>query len=246
MIMNAVQWIFDHLFELIILYILSRFMLKGFEMGGHKAWVYMGYFIAAIALAAFFAPKTVRIINDYTGMERFVETYALNNIGFHELPTNSQGYGTEEQTAMINDLNTTNQIKRVLIARNTESVHAQFGAGNFQDYVGLYISNIIINIVTFIVWMLFFGWGILKLSKKYEWMKPVPFKEGVGQLVGAVTFGFVGIMFVWVVFLMILALSGTVIGGWPLGFIQKSVFLDLLYNNNFIDYLANYSLYRLY
>lgn len=246
MIMEIVQWVFDHLFELGVLYILGRFMLKGFDMGGHKAWVYLGYFVLAIALAAFSAPKMVQVINDYTGMERFVETYALNNIGFHELSTTSQGYGTKEQKAMINDLNTTDQIKRVLNDNNTESTHAQFGAGNFQDYVGLYISNIIINTITFLCWLLFFGWGVLKVAKKYDWMKDVPSEKGVSQLVGAVTFGFVGVMFMWAIFLLLMALSGTFIGGFVLNFIRRSIWLDVLYNYNFIDFLANNTLYRLY
>lgn len=246
MIMNVVQWIVNHLLDLVILYVLGRFMVKGFEIGGHKAWAYVAYFIVAIALAAFVSPKMVKVINDYTGMERFIETYALNNTGFHELPTDSPGYGTMEQEEMINNLNTTNQIKRVLNDNNTESVHAQFGAGNFQDYVGLYLSNIFINIYSFLLWLAFFGWGVLKLSKKYKWMESVPTKDGISKLMGAVTFGFIGIMFMWVFFMLILALSGTFFGGWPLGYIQKSAWLDLLYNYNFVDYLANYSLYRLY
>lgn len=244
MIMGIVDWIVKHWLEIAVLAGLGKMMKIGHKIGAYQAVARIGQCILAIAIAAYIAPNVVRVLNDFTGIERFVQSAFLGQLNYNQIVPEATPTNDTSQLQAIQDLRTTEQIKRHLRRNNYIEFWESFGAGNFQDYVGLYISNVIINIFSFLFWLGGVGYLVHYLTKKYKLMDKV--QSVAHQLFGAVTMAFMGLMGLWLIFLFILAISGTLLGKILLDFIERSYWLSALYNNNFIDFLINYSIYRMY
>lgn len=245
MIMKIVEWLVSHLLEILVIMFLIHFASLGHKMGTNKSLVYLFQFIIAIALAAYIAPNMVKILTDITDIDKFVKGNFLGKIdGYSNISSNA----TREQAEMlINGLGVPNTVKTAILKyKDVQSIWNGIGVSNTSDYIAFFLSNIIINIFSFLIWFVAVAFAIKIVVKKYDWMSKIPEDRGVGPLLGVGVFIFVGLMFLWLACLLIYALSGITIGHAILDKINSSPILGTIYKTNFVEYLIKYSIYELY
>ena len=136
----------------------------------------------------------------------------------------------------IEELKLPEQMKRILIENNNREVYQMLGVEQFGDYVGGYLADTVVKAAASI---LLFAVVFILLHIAAAWLDLIarlPIIKGLNQIAGAVLGGVEGLMFLWIVCLVLTALSGTDFGAAAMGQVAASPWLSWLYDHNVISY----------
>ena len=143
----------------------------------------------------------------------------------------------EDEWTIIEELPVPEQMKRLLTENNNTEVYKEMGVQFFRDYVAGYLADMILKIVVFLV--LFVG-GYILLHVLVTWLDLItrlPILFGFNQIAGAILGGVQALIVIWIVCLLLTALSGTGIGKAALAQIEASAWLSWIYNHNLLTNL---------
>lgn len=143
----------------------------------------------------------------------------------------------EDEWTIIEELPVPEQMKRLLTENNNTEVYKEMGVQFFRDYVAGYLADMILKIVVFLV--LFVG-GYILLHVLVTWLDLItrlPILFGINQIAGAILGGVQALIVIWIVCLLLTALSGTGIGKAALAQIEASAWLSWIYNHNLLTNL---------
>lgn len=144
--------------------------------------------------------------------------------------TGGNGAGIGERRT-IEELKLPEQMKRILIENNNREVYQMLGVEQFGDYVGGYLADTVIKAAASI---LLFAVVFILLHIVAAWLDLIarlPIIKGLNQIAGAVLGGVEGLMFLWIVCLVLTALSGTDFGAAAMGQVAASPWLSWLYDH---------------
>lgn len=153
---------------------------------------------------------------------------------------NSQGPGglgvarPADERKIIEGLKLPEQLKRTLIENNNGEVYQTLGVELFRDYIGSYLTGIIVQILAFLLLFLIIFILLHILVAWLDLMARLPILSGMNKIAGAILGGLEGLFFVWIGSLVFTALSGTGVGIAVLEQIESSHWLSYLYNHNFL------------
>lgn len=140
----------------------------------------------------------------------------------------------EHQISLIEGANLPSIFQDMLLENNNNEVYANLGVSTFGEYVGAYIAKVVADIIAFLVTFILvmiivrIGLNLLGIVNK------IPLIGGANRLVGAILGGGIGILIIWVLFIVITLLYSTSLGAACMESISGNAILSKLYDSNLL------------
>lgn len=141
------------------------------------------------------------------------------------------------QRAIIENLNLPQQMKDALIENNNHEIYQMLGVEAFTDYVGNYLADMILNTIGFIIMFVIVYFILQLLMRWLDILARLPLLSGINKVAGALLGGVEGLIFLWIICLVITACAGTSWGMSLIKQIESSNWLSFVYNNNILNLL---------
>ena len=137
-----------------------------------------------------------------------------------------------EQTKLIQNLPIPSFLKEMMINYNNSEGYSRLDVSDFGGYVVHFFANIILNIVAFVVTLLVVQLVLWTGLTALDLFSRLPLLNLINR-VGGLAVGIVqGLLVVWVIFLIISALSATDIGITLMEMVDNSPILEPIYDGN--------------
>lgn len=221
------------------IYLLAM-VLYGHHRGLIRLAVSMLALIVSLSAVHFLLPAATEFVKENTAVQ---ETISENMKKWAGLVSNG-GYSDENlklpavQRSIIENSDLPQSIKDTLIENNNSEVYEMLGVQAFTEYIGKYLANKILNSIVFILLFLAIYILIRIIMKWLDIIARLPVLSGINKLAGAVLGGAEGLVFLWIAFLAITALSYTSWGTLMMRQIETSKWLSYLYGHNFLNIVA--------
>ena len=137
-----------------------------------------------------------------------------------------------DQTKFIDSLPLPDSMKEQLQAFNNSEGYEKLGAVDFSSYIIGYIANLILNLLAFLLTLLVTWLIIRTILQALHLFASLPLIRTVNRLGGLLLGLIEGIVFIWILFLILSFASATPVGQQLLGEVYASPWLTALYNSN--------------
>ncbi len=147
----------------------------------------------------------------------------------------------EEQMSLIENANLPKVFKQLLNENNNEEIYKVLGVTKFSDYVGSYIAKLIANVAAALLIFIVAIIVIRLLLHTSGILNKLPMIGSINRLAGGI-FGLgVGLVAVWVLFVVLTLMYDTSLGRACFACIEESAFLEGLYSNNLLmNFILNF------
>lgn len=211
-------------------------IIVGYVRGFLKIALSLGITIASILLVGAITPHISgwiqestsigeKVQSKLTSMFEVPEGMSVEELSTVEIPR-------EQQISAIEGANLPKMIQEMLLENNNHEVYEALGVTNFIDYIGAYVTKLIADIIAFLVaWVLVtiiarVLMGVIGIIGK------IPVIGGVNKLAGAAVGAGIGLIVVWILFILVTLLYSTTVGQACMTDIAASQILTKLYDGN--------------
>lgn len=140
----------------------------------------------------------------------------------------------DQQIQQIENSKLPNHLKELLLENNNTTIYEELGVGTFAEYVGGYISRMVIYLLAFLVTFIIVLIIVKALVVAIDIIGDLPVLGFFNHMAGAIIGAGSGLIIVWVAFLVLTVLYTSAIGQVTFDMIEQSKFLTFLYENNFL------------
>lgn len=221
-------------------------VLYGHHRGFIRLVVSMLALVVSLAVVHVALPSVTDFIKENTSIEKTISENMKKSIGMGTADSSVEDSKVPStQRTIIENLQLPKNIKEALIENNNSEIYKMLGVDGFADYVGSYLSGLIINAIGFV---LLFAAVYLAVNLVMRWLDIIaklPILSGINKTAGALLGAVEGLIFLWIAFLVITAFSGTQWGQILTRQIEASVWLSFLYSHNFLNIMVLGVLHRL-
>lgn len=216
-------------------------MVVGYTRGFIKIIVSFGTTIASILLVIFLTPYTSKAIITLTPIDEMVQKKCISmmmpegvEIDISKLSLDKIELSRQKQMEILEKADIPKFLKEGLMENNNNEAYTQLGVSNFVEYIGAYISNIIIKIISFLVTFIIVTIFIRAIIFALDIIAALPVINGLNRIAGMVVGVLIAVILVWVAFLVITLLYNNDIGKECFECIKESKILTFLYEKNAI------------
>lgn len=221
------------------------FLLLMVLYGHYKGFLRIALSFSALILSLLTVqlavPKVTAYLQENTTISKTIGNTLLKAVE-SELAKNGEIQALMEmqnptlQKEMIERLKIPEQIKQVLLENNNREIYQRLNVEKFVDYVSAYLSNILLKLIVSAVLFLVVYIGLHVLIWWLNLFARLPILHGINHLAGAALGGVQGLLIVWLFFLAVQFCTNMSWSVTVLSQIQKSVWLDFLYENNLLGW----------
>lgn len=216
---------------------LLAMVLYGHYRGFLRIAVSMVALVVTLVIVRMGTPYMTNFLMQNTGIHAAVERGLLSIAGVTEVPEDKVQMPAGRRL-LIEELNLPEQMKEALIQNNNHEVYRLLGVDAFMDYIGTYLTNMVLNVVCSIVLFLVVYIGIRMLMHWLDLLAKLPILSGMNQIAGAILGGVQGLLVIWVLCLVVAVCSATEWGKVVVSQIESSPWLLFLYKNNIFNWLV--------
>lgn len=221
------SWLFWVLLILVLI-----FAIQGFRKGLIRTTFAMFSFVVVLGVTTWITPYISDYIGTHTRWEQKIQQKCENVIeqgvgNLNELSLNAQ-------ISYIEELPLPQIVKDEMIENNNNEIYKQLSVASFGEYVAGYVANGIINGITFVVSFIVAVLLMQLILFAVDMMTELPVVGLVNRLGGFALGLLQGIIWIWVIFLIITVLCNTVVGSYLIETIKGDKVLSVLYNSNLI------------
>lgn len=210
-----------------IVFLACAFM--GYKKGLVKIIASLLATLVIIALVGFLTPHVSSWIRAVTPLEENVQKKITEMLlpGKEELPK-------EQQISLIEEAPLPEMFQKMLLENNNNEAYASLGVSTFGQYVGAYVGKLIADIIAFLITMLVvtvivrIGIGMLGILNK------LPVIGGANRIAGGAAGLGIGMIAVWILFILVTLLYNTAFGKMCLDNIADNSILTKLYDSNIL------------
>lgn len=211
-------------------------ILYGHYRGFIRLAVSLVALVAALVIVNLSMPAVTTFLKENTQIHKSLQDSMKKASGLE-----SAGGDDEElpamQRAIIENLNLPQQMKDALIENNNHEIYQMLGVEAFTDYVGNYLADMILNTLGFIIMFVIVYFILQLLMRWLDILARLPLLSGINKVAGALLGGVEGLIFLWIICLVITACAGTSWGMSLIKQIESSNWLSFVYNNNILNLL---------
>ena len=218
------------LIGVVIFFFLVTF--NGWKRGLIRSVFFFGTTILALLLSSQCYQFVGKGINEYTSWDTEIKKSIENSLQWKG--QEEQELKRVEQTEKIEELNLPKSIKEGLIENNNYDIYEALEATGFYDYVSSYLTKMVINAIAFIITFLGTGIIIRILFKVLDFITEIPILREINTIGGLLLGAIEALIGIWLFFLIITILGSTSFGMTMYGYINDSILLTYLYNNNIL------------
>lgn len=216
-------------------------MVVGYAKGFIKIIVSFGTTIASIILVIFLTPYTSKAIVSLTPIDEMVKKKCVSmmtsegvDVDISKLPLDKIELPRQKQMEILEKADIPEFLKRGLIENNNNEAYKQLGVSNFVDYIGAYVSDIIIKIISFLITFIVVTIFIRAIIFALDIIIALPVINGLNRIGGMLVGVLIAVVLVWVGFLIITLLYSSNVGKECFKYIEDSRLLTFLYEKNVI------------
>lgn len=214
---------------IIVLVIILGQAFVGLKRGLIKTVFSIFSVIIVMVLTALISPKVGKVLQSN---EKIFE-YVHENVE-ELIPEGIQMDGMKEDTDLLKNLKLPEVIQTTLLKNNTESINEKLSTNNFKDYITNYLTCLVINAIGYVATFMVLTAIIKIVCNLVDIISKLPVLNTVNKI-GGVAVGLVlGLLSVYVFFILITIFSGTQLGQTAFEMIERNSFLSMLYNNNIL------------
>jgi len=213
-------------------------MIVGYIRGFLKIALSLTITIASIFLVIAITPHISGWIQESTTIGETVQTKMAE---MFEVPEGMTGHdlstveiSREQQISLIEGAGLPSVIRDMLLENNNNEVYEALGVTSFVDYIGAYITKLIADIIAFLV-----AWIAVTIISRVLMgvigvIGKIPVIGGVNKIAGAVVGITIGLIIVWILFILVTLLYNTAVGQACMQDIVASQILTKLYDGNIL------------
>ncbi len=139
-----------------------------------------------------------------------------------------------EQVRAIEEMNLPESVKNILLENNNHEVYEVLNVDGFREYIGAYLTRLIINAVTFVISFIIVWTALRIVIAALDLIAKLPVLKELNRLAGLGLGALTGVLIVWVGFVAVTIFCNGEFGQMLLTMIAENPFLSLLYNTNLI------------
>ena len=130
-------------------------------------------------------------------------------------------------------------LKQDLMDRNTVAGYLDSGVSSFSEYIAVNLTHLIVWILCYVLLFIVIFLIIRLILRLSHVVNHIPLLGGINRLIGGI-FGLAeGLLFLWMICLIIMMMAGTEFGNSCEKIIKDSVFLTFLYEHNYLLVIIN-------
>lgn len=213
-------------FGIVILLILILFIWMGYRRGFIREIVSFFFVFLSLSLAWAINPY----INDFLISETPVySTIQETCTDFVQKQSSDLENETESSSQFIDGLNLPEVLRKNIEKNNNTENYAELSVNTLTEYVSGYLARTIVNGLSYVLAYILATIGIRIVVYILNLIAGLPILKTANKLTGGVV-GFVkGLVFIWILFLILTVLCSTEIGKTSLELIEKDSLLSVIY-----------------
>lgn len=216
----------------VLLIVLAVFVIQGFRKGLVRTAVSMVFFIIVTVVTSWLNPYVGDFIREKTNWQEQIQE-SCEEIFFQELEGQAE-LSAESQMEFIDELPLPDSMKKMLAENNNTETYMQLAAENFADYLSEYVAYGIINgigyILAFVITIIIVKMILYAVDILTELPVVGTLNRTGGMLLGLVQ----GLLWIWVIFLVITLLCNTSLGAYLMELIKGDPVLGWIYDRNYL------------
>lgn len=220
-----------------VLAFLLIFLIVGFCRGFLRIIFTTFSLVITLVLVGIITPYAADYIENSTvvgpRLQKSIETYVTDHLG----PAAESA--TAAQNKFIDSLPITVKMKADLKAGNTLGDYVDQGVNSFAGYISVNLTTLIIKILCYVLLFIIIFLVIRLILRLSRVVNHIPILGGINRIFGAV-FGLAeGVLFLWIICMIIMMLSGTEFGIMCQKVIADSKVLTFICENNYLMNIVN-------
>lgn len=211
-------------------------MLKGLNKGLAK----IAASLAATGVVMIFVTIMSPYVSDWilrvTPLETFAQEKCMEmlNVNLEGRKFLEMQLPRTQQISMIENADIPEYLQKLLLKNNKRKVYRELGAKTFPEYVCGYIANKIAYTVGFLLTLFVTSFIVHAVIYTLGLISDLPVVGGVNRIAGGALGLGMGLLIVWVLFIVITLICGTSLGKLCFENIESSRVLTFLYDNNIL------------
>ena len=187
------------------------------------------------AVTSAITPAEEKLINDENGGS---QNGADDSEGAEE-ESKGKELSQQEQVNAVEESTFPSLLKSNLLENNNSEIYSRLGVNTFYDYVGAYVGNLIIRIIVFLFVYMVVRIFIRIVMGMIDVISELPVLHGINRLTGGIVGLGIGLVAVWIFFLVITIIYATSFGQECFRQIEGNSILTVLYENDIILHLLS-------
>lgn len=210
--------------------LIAGHVIDGLHRGFIKKSVSAVSLIVTLVLVTYLTPEITTFIQSYTSLHESLQEKCSDIFLDDEYNQDVKN----DQIMMIENMDLPENIKEMLLENNNSEAYEVLEVTGFHDYIGAYLANLIINALAYLLSFIIIWTALRALLLALDVVAKLPLLKGINRLAGGVLGLAVGVILVWVAFLLVTILCNGSIGKEFFGLISENPFLLFLYSQNVI------------
>lgn len=218
-----------------IIFLLS--VLIGYKKGFLKIVVSLVSTLLCIVLVMFISPSVSKWIQESTPLRKTIQNKCVEWFAPDgEMAENvlQLELSRENEISLIEGADLPEVLQKMLLENNNSEVYTALGAETFGEYVGAYVAKVIADVVAFLITFIAVFIIIRVVLAMLKIVDKIPLVGGTNRLLGGVIGAGMGILIIWLFFIVITLLYNTSFGVACLEDIAESKILTKLYDSNIL------------
>ncbi len=220
----------------LVLVVMAIFLISicnGYRKGFFRLCVSLAATILTVILVGILTPYVGEAIMKWTTVDEAVQEKCMEIFTPAEI-SEKENVSLQEQIQTIEQAELPEFFKQILLENNNREIYEILGVEQFADYISGYITRTAINVMAFLVTFVLITIVVRMTLFTLDVITKIPILHGLNRWAGAALGLVMGVILVWIFFLVITLLGGTAFGAECFRQIQSSRFLSGLYKANVI------------
>lgn len=205
---------------------------NGFRKGLLKSILFCGTGILALIVTSQCYQFIGKGLNEYTGLGEQLQISIEKSLDMPD--EQEQNIKRAEQTKKIEQLNLPQGLKDALIENNNMDIYKALDVSNFYEYIASYLSKLVLNALSYFLTFIIVSILIGLILRVLDFITEIPILKEINKIGGLFLGAIEALIGIWIFFLVVTMCSSTPFGETMYGYINDSVILSFLYNNNII------------
>lgn len=218
----------------IFLIVVGIIFLLGFIIGYKRGFIKivasLVITLATILLVMMISPTVSKFLLEHTSLENMVEKHCTKVLADKV----TEELTRDEEIALIEGAEMPQFIRDLLIDNNNVEVKESLGVTTFQEYTTGYLAKLFADILAFLLTFIVITIVARIVMYVFGILSKLPVIGGLNRMLGGITGLAFALLIVWIGFVVITLLYQTPFAATCFEYIEQSVALKWLYDNNIL------------
>ena len=184
-----------NILDILALIVFSLCVLRGIRRGFLRMTFGLLSLLIALYLALSLYPYIGTLLREHTEVYDALKTHTISALGLGDIIEN---YVAQGEAAILSRLPLPAAILSMLADNNIPSVHQMLGVATLEDYVGSFIANILVNIISAAIVFILVILIMRTISSALRIIARLPVIRSFDKLGGAAAGALMGLVAVWI------------------------------------------------